>query len=282
MIENRPFLTFLTHAVLWLGVAIVALPVYVTFVASTLTAEQVLAAPMPLVPGDRLFENYWEALVSGGGQSSAPVWQMMVNSLITALVIAFGKISISILSAFAIVYFKFPGRMFFFWMIFVTLMLPVEVRILPTYKVVSDLGMLDSYAGLTLPLIASATATFLFRQFFLTIPDELAEAARIDGAGPMRFFWDVVVPMSRTNMAALFVITFIFGWNQYLWPLLVTTQENFYTTAIGIKRMIAGGGDAATEWHLVMATAMLAMLPPALVVILMQRWFVKGLVDAEK
>jgi len=206
---------------------------------------------------------------------------MMLNSLITALVISLGKIAISLLSAFAIVYFRFPLRSIFFWMIFVTLMLPVEVRILPTYKVVADLGMLDTYAGLTVPLIASATATFLFRQFFLTIPDELVEAARIDGAGPMRFFWDVVVPLSRTNIAALFVILFIYGWNQYLWPLLVTTQEDMYTTVIGIKRMITGG-DAATEWHLVMATAMLAMLPPALVVILMQKWFVKGLVDTEK
>jgi len=282
MVENRPTLTFVTHAVLWVGVAIVAFPVYVTFVAATLTAEQVLAAPMPLVPGGRFVDNYVEVLLHGAGNSSAPAWQMMVNSLVTALVIAFGKIAISLLSAFAIVYFRFPMRMFFFWMIFVTLMLPVEVRILPTYKVVSDLSMLDSYTGLTLPLIASATATFLFRQFFMTIPDELAEAARVDGAGPMRFFWDVVVPMSKTSMAALFVIQFIYGWNQYLWPLLVTTQESYYTIAIGIKRMIAGGGDAATEWHLVMATAMLAMLPPALIVVLMQKWFVKGLVDTEK
>jgi sn-glycerol 3-phosphate transport system permease protein len=197
------------------------------------------------------------------------------------VVIAVGKISISIISAFAIVYFRFPLRNFFFWMIFITLMLPVEVRILPTYKVVADLGLLDTYAGLTLPLIASATATFLFRQFFMTIPDELVEAARIDGAGPMRFFKDVVLPLSKTNMAALFVILFIFGWNQYLWPLLITTQETMYTTVIGIKRMIVGG-DAATEWHLVMATAILALLPPALVVILMQKWFVKGLVDTEK
>jgi sn-glycerol 3-phosphate transport system permease protein len=196
-------------------------------------------------------------------------------------VIAIGKIAISLLSAFAIVYFRFRFRTFFFWMIFVTLMLPVEVRILPTYQVVADLGMLDTYAGLTVPLIASATATFLFRQFFLTIPDELAEAARIDGAGPMRFFWDVVIPLSRPSIAALFVILFIYGWNQYLWPLLVTTQESMYTTVIGIKRMITGG-DAATEWHLVMATAVLALLPPALVVVLMQKWFVKGLVDTEK
>jgi sn-glycerol 3-phosphate transport system permease protein len=282
MIENRPWLTVVSHLVLILGVAVVALPLYVTFVASTLTAEEVLQSPMPLTPGVHLLDNYAQVLASGSERgSSAPVGRMMVNSLVSALVIAIGKIAISLLSAFAVVYFRFRFRALFFWMIFVTLMLPVEVRILPTFKVISDLGMLDTYAGLTVPLIASATATFLFRQFFLTIPDELAEAARIDGAGPMRFFRDVVVPLSRPNIAALFVILFIYGWNQYLWPLLVTTQESMYTTVIGIKRMIAGG-DAATEWHLVMATAMLAMLPPALVVVLMQKWFVKGLVDTEK
>jgi sn-glycerol 3-phosphate transport system permease protein len=283
MIERRPLLTFFTHAILWIGIAIVALPVYITFVASTLAADEVLQSPMPLLPGTHLIENYRKVLGEGASTNvtSAPVGRMMVNSLVSALVIAFGKIAISLLSAFAIVYFRFRFRALVFWMIFVTLMLPVEVRILPTYKVVSDLGMLDSYAGLTIPLIASATATFLFRQFFLTIPDELAEAARMDGAGPMRFFWDVVVPLSRPNIAALFVILFIYGWNQYLWPLLVTTQETMYTVVIGIKRMIAGG-DAATEWNLVMATAMLAMLPPALVVLLMQKWFVKGLVDTEK
>ena len=281
MIENRPFLTFLSHAILVLGVAIVAFPVYITFIASTHTVQEILAAPMPLTPGSHLVENYTDALTHGAGESTAGVGRMMVNSLISALVIAIGKITISLLSAFAIVYFRFPLRSFFFWMIFVTLMLPVEVRILPTYKVVSDLHMLDTYAGLTIPLIASATATFLFRQFFLTIPDELAEAARIDGAGPLRFLFDVVIPLSRTNIAALFVILFIFGWNQYLWPLLVTTDESMYTAVIGIKRMIAGG-EQATEWNLVMAAAMLAMLPPALVVLLMQKWFVKGLVDTEK
>jgi sn-glycerol 3-phosphate transport system permease protein len=282
MIENRPWLTFVSHALLILGIAVVALPLYVTFVASTLPYDEVIRAPMPLLPGTHLIENYSQVLAHGSQRlSAAPVGRMMLNSLVMALAITFGKIAISILSAFAIVYFRFRFRTFFFWMIFVTLMLPVEVRILPTYEVVSNLGLLDTYAGLTVPLIASAMATFLFRQFFLTIPDELAEAARIDGAGPMRFFWDVVVPLSRPNIAALFVILFIYGWNQYLWPLLVTTQEEMYTTVIGIKRMIAGG-DAATEWNLVMATAMLAMLPPALVVLLMQKWFVKGLVDTEK
>jgi len=282
MVERRPLLTVATHLILIAGVAVVALPLYVAFVASTLSFGQVTTVPMPMLPGNDLLQNYATVLERGSSLGSkAPVGPMMWNSLVMAVGIAVGKIAISMLSAFAIVYFRFPLRRTFFWMIFVTLMLPVEVRIFPTYKVVSDLGLIDTYAGLILPLIASATATFLFRQFFLTIPDELAEAARIDGAGPMRFFWDVVLPLSRTNIAALFVIMFIYGWNQYLWPLLITTSENMYTVVIGIKRMMAGG-DQATEWQLVMATAMLAMLPPALVVLLMQKWFVKGLVDAEK
>ncbi len=282
MVEHRPGLTLFAHAVLLCGVALVAFPLYVTFVASTRTLEDILTVPMPLLPGTHLVDNYLQVLTAGSTRgAAAPVGRMMLNSLVVALSIAFGKIAISLTAAFAIVYFRFRFRQFFFWMIFVTLMLPVEVRIIPTYKVVADLGMLDSYLGLTLPLIASATATFLFRQFFLTIPDELAEAARIDGAGPMRFFFDVVLPLSRTSIAALFVIQFIYGWNQYLWPLLVTTQESMYTAVIGIKRMIAGG-EALTEWHLVMATAILALLPPALVVVLMQKWFVQGLVETEK
>ncbi len=282
MVENRPLLTVFSHAVLILGVLVVAFPLYVTFVASTLSLEQIMSVPMPLWPGDQLVENYSQVLAAGSTVgSSAPVSRMLLNSLVMALAISIGKIAISIIASFAIVYFRFPLRNFFFWMIFVTLMLPVEVRIIPTFKVVSDLGMLNSYVGLTLPLIASATATFLFRQFFLTVPDELAEAARIDGAGPMRFFKDVVLPLSKTSIAALFVIQFIYGWNQYLWPLLITTNESMYTAVIGIKRMMVGG-DAATEWHLVMATAMLALLPPALVVLLMQKWFVKGLVEQEK
>lgn len=285
MVENRPVATTLSHLVLVLGVLIVAFPVYITFIASTQTAEQIVQnVPMSLLPGDNIVQSYKLALFGGQteyGSTIAPVAPMMLVSLITALVIAFGKIVISLLSAFAVVYFRFPGRTLVFWMIFITLMLPVEVRILPTYKVISDLGMLNSYAGLTVPLIASATATFLFRQFFLTVPDELVEAARIDGAGPLRFFKDVLLPLSSTSIAAIFVIQFIYGWNQYLWPLLVTTSEDMYPVVMGIKRMISGG-DAATEWNAVMATAMLAMLPPALVVLLMQRWFVKGLVDTEK
>jgi sn-glycerol 3-phosphate transport system permease protein len=285
MIENRPLATALSHLTLVLGVMIVAFPLYIAAVASTQTAEQIVQqVPMSLAPGGNAADSWTMSLFGGQtayGSTLPPALPMLKVSLISALVIAVGKIVISLLSAFAVVYFRFPGRSVVFWMIFVTLMLPVEVRILPTYKVVSDLGMLNTYAGLTVPLIASATATFLFRQFFLTVPDELVEAARVDGAGPMRFFVDVLVPMSVTSIAALFVIQFIYGWNQYLWPLLMTTDESMYPIVMGIKRMISGG-DAATEWNAVMATALLAMIPPALVVILMQRWFVKGLVDSEK
>jgi len=284
MIERNRFLNVLTHVVLITGVLVVAFPVYLTFVASTHKQIDVVQVPMPLWPGSQMVENYTSALMGTrtGPGTQAPVARMMFVSLVMALAISLGKIAISLLSAFAIVYFRFPFRMAFFWAIFITLMLPVEVRIGPTYKVISDLGMLNTFAGLTIPLIASATATFLFRQFFLTVPDELVEAARMDGAGPMRFFKDVLLPLSRTSMAALFVIQFIYGWNQYLWPLLVTTSEDMYPVVIGIKQMIPSAGDALVEWNIVMATAMLAMLPPALVVILMQKWFVKGLVDTEK
>jgi len=281
MVENRPLLTWLAHIVLLLGILVVAFPIWVTLVASTHTTSSIATGAMGLWPGDRLVENYGAALASGSStvSGSTPVWFMMWNSLVMALGITIGKIVISMLSAFAIVYFRFPFRMGFFWLIFITLMLPVEVRILPTYEVVANLGMLDSYAGLTVPLIASATATFLFRQFFLTVPDELTEAARIDGAGPMRFFKDFLLPLSRTNIAALFVILFIYGWNQYLWPLLIT--DDLETVVIGIKRMLEVG-DAQIEWNIVMATTMLAMIPPVLVVLIMQRWFVKGLVESEK
>lgn len=283
MVERDRWGRFISHAVLLIGVMLVAFPVYLTFVAASHTAQAIVQAPMPLLPGGHFWDNIGTALSGGGAQagSKAPVAHMMFVSLASALGIALAKIAISLLSAFALVYFRFPFRNFFFWAIFVTLMLPVEVRIAPTYKVVSDLGMLNTYAGLIIPLIASATATFLFRQFFLTVPDELVEAARMDGAGPLRFFKDVLVPLSSTSIAALFVIQFIYGWNQYLWPLLVTTDETMYPVVLGIQRMISGG-DAANEWNLIMATALMAMLPPALVVIGMQKWFVKGLVDTEK
>lgn len=282
MVENRPWLNILAHGVLLLGVAIVGFPVYLALVASTHPTSDFMSGIIPLLPGKEAVHNYSVMLNQGLSTSGAPPLElMMTNSLIMALSIAIGKIAISILSAFAIVYFRFPGRMLAFWAIFITLMLPVEVRIMPTFKVVADLGMLNSYAGLSIPLIASATATFLFRQVFLTIPEELMEAARIDGAGPLKFFKDILIPLSRTNMAALFVILFIYGWNQYLWPLLVTTDARYYTIVAGIKRM-ADVADAQPQWNYIMATVVLAMLPPVLVVIFMQRLFVKGLIETEK
>jgi sn-glycerol 3-phosphate transport system permease protein len=282
MVEHRPFLNVLTHVVLILGVAVVTFPVYLAFIASTHPSTAFSSGVIPLLLGNQAGENYAAMMGQGISSSGAPpLGLMMTNSLIMALVIALGKIAISITSAFAIVYFRFPFRQLAFWIIFITLMLPVEVRIVPTFEVVADLGMLNSYAGLTVPLIASATATFLFRQVFLTIPDELMEAARIDGAGPMKFFRDILIPLSRTNMAALFVILFIYGWNQYLWPLLVTTDARYYTVVAGIKRM-ADVADAVPQWNFVMTAVVLAMLPPVLVVIGMQRLFVKGLIEAEK
>jgi sn-glycerol 3-phosphate transport system permease protein len=282
MVEREGIRRYVAHLILWIGIAIVAFPVYLAIVASTQEAVQIANGQISLLPGGHFLENYTKTILVGtSGSTREPVGVMLFNSLVMALAIALGKIAISILSAYAIVYFRFPFRMSIFWMIFVTLMLPVEVRIYPTYKIAADLGLLDSYAGLTLPLIASATATLLFRQFFMTVPDELLEASRIDGAGPFRFFKDTLLPLSRTNMAALFVILFIYGWNQYLWPLLITTRDDMQTIVIGIRKMITTT-DALTEWPIVMATAVLAMLPPVAVVIVMQRLFVRGLVETEK
>ena len=278
MVTTRGSGLWLTHVLMIIGVLIVFFPIWLAFVASTVTQPEIVSPPMPLWPGDHFIENYKRALLSG---INVPVSTMLVNSLVMAVGIAVGKIVISLLSAFAIVYFRFPGRRFFFWMIFLTLMLPVEVRIVPTYEVVAGFGMLNSYSGLIFPLIASATATFLFRQFFMTIPDELAEAARVDGAKPMRFFIDIVLPMSRTNIAALFVILFIYGWNQYLWPLLITTDPEMNTIVMGIKQMFPSGDDVA-EWPVIMATSILAMIPPVIVVVSMQKLFIRGLVDSEK
>jgi sn-glycerol 3-phosphate transport system permease protein len=282
MVERHRFGNALPHLILWIGVLIVAFPVYLAFIASTHDPAVIANGQMPLTPGSHFLETYYRTIFIGTSRSTRePVGVMMLNSLVMALSISLGKIAISIISAYAIVYFRFPFRKTAFWMIFITLMLPVEVRIYPTYKVASDLHLLDTYAGLALPLIASATATLLFRQFFMTVPEELVEASRIDGAGPFRFFKDTLLPLSRTNMAALFVILFIYGWNQYLWPLLITTRDDMQTIVIGIKKMIVAS-DALTEWQVVMATAMLAMLPPAIIVIAMQKLFVRGLVDTEK
>ena len=283
MVEHRPILTVLTHLVMLTGILLIAFPIWITFVAASHDAIRMTQVPLPLWPGDQFWHNMKITLLGSGlrGTETTPVWWMMFNSLVMALSIAFGKIAISIISAFAIVYFRFPFRMGFFWLIFITLMLPVEVRILPTFEVVANLGLLNSYAGLSLPLIASATATFMFRQVFLTIPDEMLESARIDGAGPMRFFWDILLPLSRTNIAALFVILFIYGWNQYLWPLLITTDADMTTVVVSLKQMLTAAEDTP-EWNIIMMTALLAMLPPILVVVFMQKLFVKGLTETDK
>ena len=278
MVEKRGLGIWLSHAIMILGVLIVFFPIWLAFVASTVTQPEIVSPPMPLLPGDQFFINYKKALLAG---VNVPVGTMLTNSLVMAIGIAIGKIIISLLSAFAIVYFRFPGKKIFFWLIFITLMLPVEVRIVPTYEIIAGFGMLNSYGGLIFPLIASATATFLFRQFFMTVPDELAEAARVDGAKPLRFFWDILIPMSRTNIAALFVILFIYGWNQYLWPLLITTDPEMNTIVMGIKQMFPSGDDVA-DWPVIMATSILAMIPPVIVVISMQKLFIRGLVDSEK
>ncbi|MCD9146292.1 sn-glycerol-3-phosphate ABC transporter permease UgpE [Pseudophaeobacter flagellatus] len=283
MVENRPLTAILTHFMLMLGVIAIALPIWITFVAATHDAARMTQVPLPLWPGTHLWANLKQTLFGSGlsGTEGAPVWLMLFNSLAMAMMISLGKIGISLLSAFAIVYFRFPFRMTCFWMIFITLMLPVEVRILPTFEVVANLGMLNSYWGLSIPLIASATATFMFRQVFLTVPDEMLESARIDGAGPMRFFFDILLPLSRTNIAALFVILFIFGWNQYLWPLLITTDTSMTTIVMSIKQMLEAA-EQSPQWNIIMTTALLAMVPPIFVVISMQKLFVQGLTETDK
>ncbi|ENO8556177.1 sn-glycerol-3-phosphate ABC transporter permease UgpE [Yersinia enterocolitica] len=281
MIENRRGLDIFCHVMLIIGVLLILFPLYVAFVAASLDDTQVFQVPMTLIPGPHLWQNISHIWHAGVGNNSAPFGLMLFNSFVMALAITVGKITVSMLSAYAIVYFRFPLRNLFFWLIFLTLMLPVEVRIFPTIQVIANLNMLDSYTGLTLPLMASATATFLFRQFFMTLPDELLEAARIDGAGAIRFFWDIVLPLSKTNLAALFVITFIYGWNQYLWPILITSDASMGTAVAGIRSMISSSG-APTQWNQVMAAMILTLIPPVAVVLLMQRWFVRGLVDSEK
>jgi sn-glycerol 3-phosphate transport system permease protein len=281
MTEHGALRRTMPHFFLVLASIILLFPIILVFIASSHTSADILAAPMPLVPGPHLVENYTRAILEGNKNLGASALTMLKNSLIMALGISTGKIIVSLFAAFAIVFFHFKLRKFCFWAIFITLMLPVEVRIMPTYKVISDLGLLNSYAGLILPMVVSATAVFLFRQFFMTVPREIAEASQIDGARPMQFFWNILLPMTRTPVAAMFVIQFIYGWNQYLWPLLITTKQEFYTILIGINRMLSGA-DVQIEWQIVMATTLLAMIPPALVVLIMQKQFIAGMTDREK
>lgn len=281
MTEHNTVQRVLPHVFLIVAMVILLFPIWIVFVASTHTNADILSAPMPMAPGPHFMENYSRAILEGNKNLGTSALTMLKNSLIMALGISIGKIAISLLAAFAIVFFNFKLRKFCFWAIFITLMLPVEVRIMPTYKVISDLGLLNTYAGLILPMVVSATAVFLFRQFFMTIPREIAEASQIDGASPMQFFWRILLPMTRTPISAMFVIQFIYGWNQYLWPLLITTKQEYYTILIGINRMLSGA-DVLIEWQIVMATTLLALIPPALVVVVMQKQFIAGMTDREK
>ena len=266
----------LVHALLIVCIAVVVFPLYFAFIVSTQDLQQVVQRPPRLLPSSHLLENYAEAW------RKANMGRMLFNSAVMAVTVAVGKIAISMLSAFAIVYFNFRGRTLCFWLIFVTLMLPVPVRLMSTYEVIGTLGWLNTYEGLTIPLMASATATFLFRQFYLTIPNEMVEAAQLDGAGPLRFLWGFLLPLSWANIAALFVVLFIFGWNQYLWPLMITNTEAMRTVVIGLEQIIPRSGTELPTWNLIMAGAMMALLPPVAIIIFMQRWFVKGLVEADK
>ena len=304
MVERTPFLNFFTHLILFIGFVFCIAPFVVVAIAASHNLKDVNDVPMSLLPGSDFWVNIKTAW------TTADLGPKLLNSFIMATGVAAGKVIISALTAFSIVYFRYPGRTFIFWLIFITLMLPLEVRIVPTYAVVANvlepyqtildltglswliekvsgvhvalnLGMLNSYPGLILPLIATATGTFLYRQFFLTVPDELTEAARMDGAGPLRFFIDILLPLSRNNMAALGTIMFLWAWNQYLWPLLITTDQSHATAVTELKQLIPNVGGAP-EWHIAMAGTLIIMLPPLVVVVLMQRWFVRGLIATEK
>jgi len=266
----------LAHAILIASIVVLAFPLYYAVVISTQTVAQSTSLPPSLLPSTRALDNYVAAW------RKAQMGRLLLNSGVMALSVAVGKIVISMLSAFAIVYFNFRGKQLVFWMIFVTLMLPVPVRIVSTYEVISTLGWLNTYWGLSVPLMASATGTFLFRQFFQTLPDSLTEAAQLDGAGPLRFLWSFVLPLSRANLAALFVILFVYAWNEYLWPLMVTTQGEMRTAVVGLEALVPRGGSELPEWNVIMAAAMMVMLPPVAIIVFMQRWFVKGLVETEK
>ena len=306
MVERAPVLDTICHAILITGALLVCVPLYFAFVAGSLSIAEVQKVPLPWLPGDQFVANLQAAWVK------ADFSRTFLNSIVVAVGIAAGKIAVSLLSAFAITYFRFRYRMLAFWLIFMSLMLPIEVRIVPTFEAVANAAlplqwladilhiadlwkwisghdfaialewnMVNTYPGLILPLIASATATFLFRQFFLTVPDELCEAARLDGASPLRFFWSILLPLSVSNIVALAIILFLFGWNQYLWPLLFTTDKDMATAVIALKNLIPRS-DNEPAWNIAMSGALLTMLPPTLVILLLQRWFLKGLIDSSK
>ncbi|MFC0245527.1 sn-glycerol-3-phosphate ABC transporter permease UgpE [Falsochrobactrum ovis] len=294
MNERTPILDVVCHTVLIIGIVLICLPLYFVVVTGSLSQQDVLKVPMSWLPGDQFFANSLEVL------TTVNFGRLLLNTFIVALGITVGKLVLSVVAAFAVTYFRFPFRMTAFWLIFISLMLPIEVRIVPTYESAANMAlplniifawlgisvelnwnMVNTYPGLILPIIASATATFLFRQFFLTIPDDLCEAARIDGAQPMQFFFRILLPLSRSNIVALSIILFLMGWNQYLWPLLMTTDPNMATAVVGLKQVMPQA-DGLPTWHLLMNASLWTMLPPVLVILIMQRWFMIGLVDSGK
>lgn len=280
MHRTRP----LDHLILILGALFLVLPVVVAFMASTHTAAEIHTGGLTLMPGDNFAATYAKVLFAEGGFTGQVTGlRMLMNSMILGIGFALGKIILSMMAAYAIVYFRFRFATLAFWMIFTTLLLPLEVRIMPSYQVMAELGLINTYPGLIVPLLASATGTFYFRQFFKSVPEELQEAARIDGSGPWKFFVDILIPLSRTMMAAIFIIMFVYGWNQYLWPMLMTTEEGFFTLMRGIKSILqVWVGSQIPDYNEAFALAILAILPPVAVVVIFQRWFIKGLTDSDK
>ena len=279
--SNRSLSTLnhsLAHCFLIAFTALLFIPFYMAIVAASHEAEALTHVPLPLLPGTALLTNLKTILFIGlPGTLGRPVWMLLWNSFCMAFCIAAGKIIVALFSAFSLIYFDLPGKKIFFALIFSTMMLPVEVRIVPTFQVVAAFSWMNSYMGLTFPLMASATATFLFQQFFKTIPRELVDAATLDGAGPWRFFVDMLIPLSMSQIAALFFVLFVYGWNQYLWPLVSTTDASMSTIVMGI-RALSGVADQVPQWHYIMCVALIALLPPCLVVLVMQHGFEKGLV----
>jgi sn-glycerol 3-phosphate transport system permease protein len=304
MVERTPILDIVTQVLLFVALVAALAPFAIVAIAATHDLRTVNQVPMPLMPGHDLLKNAAEAW------ERADLGHKLINSILFAAGVAIGKVVIAGLSAFSLVFFRYRGRFLIFWLIFVTLMLPLEVRIVPTYAVAANAlspyqtlldltgiswlfeqvtsiqltlqwGLLNTYTGLILPLIATATGTFLYRQFFRTIPDELVEAAKMDGAGALRFLKDILMPLSKTNMAALGTIMFVWAWNQYLWPLLVTTDAAHGTAVMELRELIPGS-FGIPDWNVAMAGTLIIMLPPLLVVVLMQRWFVRGLIATEK
>jgi len=282
---NNKFNQFFTHTILFCGVLLMVIPIWIAFASSTHDNITILTEGMKWSLGDQLLKNYNEVLNQTGGFSKEITATIMfINSFIMALGIAIVKVIISAMSAYAIVYFRFKRATPLFWLIFMTLLVPLEVRILPSYQIVSDLNLTNTYTGLILPLVASATATFFFRQFYKSIPDELLESAKLDGANSWKFFIDFLVPLSRTMIAAIFIFMFVYGYSQYLWPLIMTTSEQYWTVVMGMKIIFMESYEGGNLPRVAerFAYTILSIIPPVVIIIFLQRWFIKGLIQTEK